>query len=312
MPGYWPYGGWPGSVTPLSSEASTDAPGSDPPRAGTPGSERLLAGPPGGRTVEPAPGSRGQPGRELPSMLAELAARLRSRPRSLRAAAATGIGVVVLVAFTWSEASHLDSSPAPTPGFLMQAGGGAVAPAGGSVGQAPPAFPSPAASAGGAGRSAAVPSSPGLPAATPSPAVPTTSASRLAGEPAENSAAWPIWMVRQAYAAFEEHDYAASVDLYNRILARHPADAIAHVGCAVTLLAMDQARAAEAHCRAAIRIEPRFPEAHYDLAVALHREHRDAEAAAEFRRFLALAPDDKAAPAARGFIARTLLGAPSP
>ncbi len=288
LPGYWPYGGWPGGVAPRPEETDTDAGGGQSSFAGTPGSEPQLS--------EPA---RGRLARELTSVLERMASRLQSRRWSVKQAVAAGVGVLVLAVYAWSQTYRLDSSPAPTPGFLMQAGGGAV-------GQAPPSAASLS-----PGQSS-VASSSGQASATIAASVPTAAPASMPGEPPENSEAWSIWMVRQAYAAFAQHDYASSVQLYNRILARHPDDAIAHVGYAVTLLAMDQAPAAEAQCRAAIRIEPRFPEAHYDLAVALHREHHDAQAVAEFRRFLALAPNDKAAPAARGFIARSLLRAPSP
>ncbi len=110
--------------------------------------------------------------------------------------------------------------------------------------------------------------------------------------------------LRRAYAAYSGGHYPESLKLYDQVLGRRPDDPIAHVARALTLLALARPHDAEVECRIAIKIQPTFPEAHFNLGIALHRQHRDDDAAAAFRRFVELSPDDRAAPQARGFIAR--------
>lgn len=114
----------------------------------------------------------------------------------------------------------------------------------------------------------------------------------------------PHSILRRAYAAYSSGRYNESLRLYDQVLGRKPDDPIARVARALTLLALSRPHDAEVECRIAIKIQPTFPEAHFNLGIALHRQRRDDEAVAAFRRFVELAPDDKAAPQARGFIAR--------
>lgn len=83
--------------------------------------------------------------------------------------------------------------------------------------------------------------------------------------------------------------------------------AIADVGRALALIALNRHQEAEKACRRAIRRDPNLAAAHYNLAVALHRQGKPLDAAASFRTFLKLAPQDPAAPNARGYLARQVM-----
>ena len=119
-------------------------------------------------------------------------------------------------------------------------------------------------------------------------------------------------ILRRAYAAYGAGRYQESLKLYDQVLARRRDDPIARVARALTFLAMNRPHDAEVECRIAIKVQPTFPEAHFNLGVALHRQKRDAEAGEAFKRFVDLAPEDRAAPQARGFIARYNLGRQAP
>jgi tetratricopeptide (TPR) repeat protein len=119
-------------------------------------------------------------------------------------------------------------------------------------------------------------------------------------------------ILRRAYAAYGAGRYQESLTLYDQVLAQRRDDPMARVARALTFLAMNRPHDAEVECRIAIKVQPTFPEAHFNLGVALHRQKRDAEAVAAFNRFVELAPEDRAAPQARGFIARYNLARQAP
>ncbi|MBM3269708.1 MAG: tetratricopeptide repeat protein [Candidatus Sericytochromatia bacterium] len=110
--------------------------------------------------------------------------------------------------------------------------------------------------------------------------------------------------LQRAYQAYSAGRYHESLAIYDLVLAQWPDDPIARVARALSLLALGRPRDAEAECRKALAVQPDFPEAHFNLGVALHRQRRDDEAVQAFRRFVDLAPEDRAAPQARGFVAR--------
>ncbi|MEB3204588.1 MAG: tetratricopeptide repeat protein [Candidatus Sericytochromatia bacterium] len=120
----------------------------------------------------------------------------------------------------------------------------------------------------------------------------------LSGAPAllaDGARSWKQGRHQDALAAFEAAAKAGA----------NPA--IADVGRALALIALNRHPEAEKACRRAIRREPRLAAAHYNLAVALHRQGKPQDAAASFRTFLKLAPQDPAAPNARGYIARQVM-----
>jgi Tfp pilus assembly protein PilF len=51
------------------------------------------------------------------------------------------------------------------------------------------------------------------------------------------------------------------------------------------------AAAADAEFRQAIRLKPNYAEAHYNLALALHQENKEAESRAEYEKAYVLAPE---------------------
>lgn len=183
----------------------------------------------------------------------------------------------------------LDGSEHATRAVLSQVPPAAPRPADSpAAGQVPPAAPQPADS----------------PQAAP-PHAPATSAHReQATFPTQAAPGDAKDLLQRAYAAYSSGNYPQSLRLYDQVLALAPRDPIARVARALTLLAMSRPRDAELECRKAIEIQPTMPEAHFNLGVALHRQNRDGEAVAAFRRFVDLAPEDRAAPQARGFIAR--------
>lgn len=115
-------------------------------------------------------------------------------------------------------------------------------------------------------------------------------------------------LLRMGYAAYTARRYKEALAINDQVLSRTPSDPITRVHRAITFLALNRFREAEIECRIAIRILPAFPEAHYNLGVALHRQGRNADATLAFKKFVEIAPNDRAAPAARGFMAREILG----
>jgi len=55
-------------------------------------------------------------------------------------------------------------------------------------------------------------------------------------------------------------------------------------------------RMAQAEFVEAVRLKPRYAEAHYNLALALHQEGREEESRAEFRKAYEIAPELRNAP----------------
>jgi protein O-GlcNAc transferase len=52
-------------------------------------------------------------------------------------------------------------------------------------------------------------------------------------------------------------------------------------------------REAKTEFAAAVRLKPRYAEAHYNLALALHQEGNEAESRAEFEKAFEIAPELK-------------------
>jgi Tfp pilus assembly protein PilF len=59
------------------------------------------------------------------------------------------------------------------------------------------------------------------------------------------------------------------------------------------------APAADAEFRQAVRVKPGYAEAHYNLALALRQESKEAESRAEFEKAFAIAPELRNAGAGR-------------
>ena len=59
------------------------------------------------------------------------------------------------------------------------------------------------------------------------------------------------------------------------------------------------AAAADAEFRQALRLKPRYAEAHYNLALALHQESKEDESRAEFEKAFEIAPELRSAPTGR-------------
>ena len=95
----------------------------------------------------------------------------------------------------------------------------------------------------------------------------------------------------QAQDALDRKDYAAAIDLLQKIAAQAPADALPHfeLGYAYSELAENEQAAAE--YRRAIALNNSLAPAHLNLGLVLMR-HRSRQAAAEFQRAAALTPDD--------------------
>jgi Tfp pilus assembly protein PilF len=64
----------------------------------------------------------------------------------------------------------------------------------------------------------------------------------------------------------------------------------------LVLLQSGDARTAQAEFIEAVRLKPRYAEAHFNLALALHQEGKEEESSAEFERAYEIAPELRNAP----------------
>jgi len=62
------------------------------------------------------------------------------------------------------------------------------------------------------------------------------------------------------------------------------------------LLQAGDVRMAQAEFVEAVRLKPRYAEAHYNLALALHQEGKEEESRAEFEKAYEIAPELRNAP----------------
>jgi Flp pilus assembly protein TadD len=64
----------------------------------------------------------------------------------------------------------------------------------------------------------------------------------------------------------------------------------------LALLQEGDVRTAQAQFVEAVRLKPRYAEAHYNLGLALHQEGKEDEARAEFEKAYEISPDLRNAP----------------
>jgi tetratricopeptide (TPR) repeat protein len=97
----------------------------------------------------------------------------------------------------------------------------------------------------------------------------------------------------------QSRPYRDAESLYRATLVRNPDAWIAHNNLAALLLAGDPVKdrldEAVAHLEAALRLEPDYAEAHYNLGTALERLDRLEDAAEQYRQVLTLVPGERRA-----------------
>jgi len=59
----------------------------------------------------------------------------------------------------------------------------------------------------------------------------------------------------------------------------------------LVLLQTGDVKGADAEFREAVRLKPLYAEAHYNLALALHQQRKEAESRAEFERAFEISPE---------------------
>jgi protein O-mannosyl-transferase len=105
------------------------------------------------------------------------------------------------------------------------------------------------------------------------------------------AAAACAWLVALAVAArFQVGTWANKRTLFEHAIAVTSDNFLAHETLGATLLDEGDVNAAVAQLNEALRLNPRFPETHYDLGLAMVRLGRSEEAISYFRRAIEIAP----------------------
>jgi tetratricopeptide (TPR) repeat protein len=100
--------------------------------------------------------------------------------------------------------------------------------------------------------------------------------------------------------------YEASASCYRELLERTPLDARLHANLGHVLHCLGDSPKAIDHCRRAIELEPRLPEAHLHLGNSLFAQNSLFEAETAYRVGLEIAPDHAGLHTARAMAARAL------